>query len=543
MNSYLLNKKFLLLIPSIFYVFCAAIFLNRPGINADELLFGNAAVGIPNGSVHIFKRFENFPLMLMTYIGALKSWLYYPVFKMFGVNYLSIRLPMIILTAFSVNFCTRILYKITSDLYTSIISGLVVASFPSLVFLTRTDQGPVAIEFFLKSLIFLKITQYAIQSDLRKLVWLPFLLGIGVFNKINFIWVVIGILVGAAVWLKPIFEAFKKSDSKGRFLYLLFIPVVPFLTYIFITGLSPGLNSVFIKDYSWAALLAKSKVSLAGLQDHYHGFGMLSLQYEQLSNKKLLSFLPFNLGYKLMSYFYIPVIFISLLAFLFPKPEKSRRLYIFWGIYTLVVLTLQFLVLFANASWHFFTIFPGGLFLFVLGLSYIFPRATKYLLLILIVFQINSLLIGYSTFAHETPKPVWSNKSLEVVNYLKNKPGSVVLLTWGLADQLATFNKTSEKDLNEISIFPDSLYDYKVPQVRDFLPNKSRLKKYLFSEVLSKHRPRTLYVYSSERNAYYLTVECFKELLKENGFEEKPEKKIYENGKLIFTISKLSKRN
>lgn len=543
MNSYLFDKKNLLLFPSLFYILWATIFIDRPGINADELLFGNAAVGIPNATVHIFKRAGNFPIMLMTYIGALKSWLYYPIFKVFGVNYLSIRLPMIFLTAISVNVGLRILFLITSDILTTLASGLFLASFPSLVFLTRTDQGPVAIEFFLKSLVFLKITQYAIQNDLRKLKWLPFLLAVGVFNKINFIWVVLGILAGAMVWLKPIFEAFKKSDSKITFLYLFLIPGVPLLTYILIIRLSPGLNSVFIKDFSWAALLAKSKVTFGGLQDHYQGFGMISLQYEQLSFKKILLHLPMSLPSTLMNYFYIPVILVSLSGLFFVKPKRHKNLFFFFGIYTFVVLLLQFLVLFANSSWHFFTIFPAGLMLFIGGLYFMFPRATKYILLVLTVFQVNTLMVGYSTFENETPKPVWSKKSMEVVNYLKNKPGKIVVLTWGLADQLATINKTSEKNLREITIFPDSLYDYKVPKVRDYLPNKERLKRYLLTEVLAKHHPENVYVYSSEKNGYYFTVECFKELLKEKGLKEKPEKEIYEDGKLIFSITKITKEN
>jgi hypothetical protein len=62
----------------------------------DEVDFVNAAQGAPdNTMIHI--RLGSVPLFLSCPIWALKAWLYTPVFWLFGVSALTIRLPAILL--------------------------------------------------------------------------------------------------------------------------------------------------------------------------------------------------------------------------------------------------------------------------------------------------------------------------------------------------------------------------------------------------------------------------------------------------------------
>jgi hypothetical protein len=82
------------------YVFTATRYINYPGLHYDELAFANAALGgIDN--TFIVERIGNIPVYICTYIGALKAYLYYPIFSWFGISAMSIRLPMILLTATS----------------------------------------------------------------------------------------------------------------------------------------------------------------------------------------------------------------------------------------------------------------------------------------------------------------------------------------------------------------------------------------------------------------------------------------------------------
>ena len=59
--------------------------LSDPGLQYDELLFVNAALGDTH-PYHgfIYNEALGIPTMLMAYIGALKAWLYAPIFSIFG---------------------------------------------------------------------------------------------------------------------------------------------------------------------------------------------------------------------------------------------------------------------------------------------------------------------------------------------------------------------------------------------------------------------------------------------------------------------------
>src|SRR4026208_2615827 len=50
-----------------------------PGLDYEEVLFGNAATGGENSSF-IYRRLFGVPVLLMNYIGALKAYLFAPIF-------------------------------------------------------------------------------------------------------------------------------------------------------------------------------------------------------------------------------------------------------------------------------------------------------------------------------------------------------------------------------------------------------------------------------------------------------------------------------
>jgi len=80
--------------------FCLTCFtaLSRPGLYYDEVNFVNASLGGGDpDQTFIDSRFLDVPSAIMPYIGALKSWLYAPVFALFDVSPGTIRGPAILL--------------------------------------------------------------------------------------------------------------------------------------------------------------------------------------------------------------------------------------------------------------------------------------------------------------------------------------------------------------------------------------------------------------------------------------------------------------
>ena len=82
-----------LLVLLAIYVALATYKIHLPGLYYDEMLF----VGPATGAQPYLKRL-GLPLLTFPYIGALKSWIYTPIFALFGVSPASVRLPAILIS-------------------------------------------------------------------------------------------------------------------------------------------------------------------------------------------------------------------------------------------------------------------------------------------------------------------------------------------------------------------------------------------------------------------------------------------------------------
>src|ERR1700733_13519087 len=84
------------ILPLLFFCLGLA-FLPLVGIQDDEVLFGTAVFHVPGGTVFHARVFHHeIPLMLLSYLGALKSWIYFPILTGILPSYLTIRLPVLL---------------------------------------------------------------------------------------------------------------------------------------------------------------------------------------------------------------------------------------------------------------------------------------------------------------------------------------------------------------------------------------------------------------------------------------------------------------
>src|ERR1700679_460734 len=68
------------------------------GVQNDEALFSVPIYLLI--SKHLFKDWP--PPMVLSYLGALKTWLYVPIFKILGVSVWSVRLPMVLVGSLTI---------------------------------------------------------------------------------------------------------------------------------------------------------------------------------------------------------------------------------------------------------------------------------------------------------------------------------------------------------------------------------------------------------------------------------------------------------
>lgn len=161
--------------------------IGHPGLYYDEMLFGNAAIGGKSDNF-VRLRIGGVPVLLMDYIGALKAWIYYPVFYLFSVNYWSVRLPAILIgTAGSLALVAALWRGFGRS--AAIAGAVLILLDPTLITHSRLDWGPNALMFLFRGLMILSAVEW-IKTRRLKWAWLGLAAAaLGIFDKLNFIWI------------------------------------------------------------------------------------------------------------------------------------------------------------------------------------------------------------------------------------------------------------------------------------------------------------------------------------------------------------------
>jgi len=143
----------------IFFVLAGNLLIPYLGIENDEALFAQGLYR-PRGelySIHIGR--SSVPIMLMTYLGALKSWIYGPILKLFGISLYTLRQPMLLAGALSIWLFFLLLRRI-AGLRAALI-GCALLAVDSLYLLTACfDWGPVALQHLLLAAGVLLVVQF-----------------------------------------------------------------------------------------------------------------------------------------------------------------------------------------------------------------------------------------------------------------------------------------------------------------------------------------------------------------------------------------------
>lgn len=175
--------------------------LALPGLQYDEVLFGGPAIG------HRLRTFVTYslriggvevPVMLMQYIGAVKAWLYAPIFALFGTGPIAVRLPVVLLGAITI-VCVFQTARHLFDERVALLAAAFVAVDPSFICSVRCDWGPVAVMFVTKMSALALLTRYAATRRASLLFAASLLTGVGIFDKFNFVWHVASLCVAGVV--------------------------------------------------------------------------------------------------------------------------------------------------------------------------------------------------------------------------------------------------------------------------------------------------------------------------------------------------------
>ncbi len=191
--------------------------IGNPGLYYDEMLFVNGAIKISDvlsSSLPLADKLDELPLMVFPYVGALKSWLFHPIFQWYGFSPLTIRFPSILLSAGTIYISYLTARKWLGPLYGPAVAFLLAAS-PALVFQSKLDWGPVVIMLFCKALVIYYFALLTESGRLKHLVCIIAVMAVGTYDKFNFIWIVVSFFLSSLIVFNSTYMRLLKNAPKS----------------------------------------------------------------------------------------------------------------------------------------------------------------------------------------------------------------------------------------------------------------------------------------------------------------------------------------
>ncbi|MBZ5724285.1 MAG: glycosyltransferase family 39 protein [Acidobacteriia bacterium] len=179
-----------------FFFFSGLAFLPHLGVQNDEAIFGMAFLKPLAGACTIRIGHSRFPLMLMSYLGTLKAWLYRPVFRAFGTGVWTLRLPVLFAGVASVWLFYLLLRRIAGE-RAALIGCSLLAVDATYLLTVCFDWGPVALQHLLLVAGLLALVKFYQERREVALAGGFFLLGLAMWDKALAVWMLSGIALAA----------------------------------------------------------------------------------------------------------------------------------------------------------------------------------------------------------------------------------------------------------------------------------------------------------------------------------------------------------
>ncbi len=188
---------------ALLFVAAGLLFIPRMGIEADEALVANGIY--PHGQAWYSWHFgqDEVPVMLISYLGALKTWMYNGIFLLTPPRPLSLRLPTLLLAAATLPIFFSLLRRTISRraAQSAWIATVLLATDSSYLLMNTIDYGPVTFHFLFKLAAMLLLVKFWQDGGRgRTLEAASFLIGLALWDKAIFGWSLIGV-GGAALIL------------------------------------------------------------------------------------------------------------------------------------------------------------------------------------------------------------------------------------------------------------------------------------------------------------------------------------------------------
>lgn len=190
------------------FLVASCIHLSLPGLEYDECLAAAPAVNFVESASEatpmqirpsvIHLRDRPLPIMIIPYIGPVKTLAHIPVLALLGISPVTVRLLPVLVCLVSV-LLAWILCRALWDRWVANATILLLALDPAWVYALTRDVGPASLAVLLKLVAVLLGFRWWRTGGLASLGGAAFALGLGVSHKVDFLWVVAGLLLPLAI--------------------------------------------------------------------------------------------------------------------------------------------------------------------------------------------------------------------------------------------------------------------------------------------------------------------------------------------------------
>lgn len=419
------------------FVLLASYRIDLPGLYMDEVDFVNAARGGSDNTM-IYMRLGSVPLLIMPYLGALKGWIYAPVFGLFGVSALTIRLPAILIAALTLLIFFQLMQSRVGAAWALVATWLMAVD-PANLFPSRLDWGPTVLMHFFQAAMLALWFNYRDKPKLWKLVLICICAGLGFFDKFNFVWMIVAFILGVILCypdsLKHLWFSFSTFARVAAGIVLLIGLGATLFFVLPILHLHGSNLPPMNLDAKWKELLS----SLSGQ-------GVAFQIFENCS--PVISFVPFWL--------IVADCCLALACLFFVGQNADARENRRNGFFLLLIGFFLFLQIFitpqAGGPHHYSMIFPLPLLAFVFLVNALYGGVStknlrRFVALLFVgastcIFVVNVhntmwYLSRFGTGSHFSPR--WSPEIYSLFEYV-NEHGleaqSIISVDWGLHNQL-----------------------------------------------------------------------------------------------------------
>ena len=540
-----------LLIPIAVYLLFSLSYLDLPGLHYDEVLFANAALGNLDGS---FVAWETtvagyrLPVMLMPYMGAVKAYLYYPMFKLWGPGVAAVRLPVILLGLVTL-FFTYAFVRQTLGPCTALLSVVLLASDPTFIFIQKTDWGPIALMMVLKVASLYFVFRWLNKGNTLWLSVACFLMGVGVFDKVIFVWYVAALAVALPLCFWSSLKERLTAKSCGLALLSFLAGCFPFIVFTIKTHgdslTNPNLFHLSrLQDFMLRWNVLRGTLNGTAVYNFFNNEFLQNLapllrRENEAGLQSTLAAVEETIAHD--GTYQVAALFLSILviAVLLKKGRLQFGSSVLFCLFLPVsMMGMIFMTPGATGIQHFVTVYPFSHLVIALalcqseGLDKLQPRRwfpvfrlTAFALgLLLVISQLHADVRYLQSLRRTGGVGIWSDAIYPLAEYAQDHPDKLyALMDWGFSNQLLVLTQGRiKKEESFVSIKDSSNEEEKMRRMCHLLERSNTLfvfhaKKYeifplldTFSQALQKCQRRTQLIetfYQRDHPPVYLIYE------------------------------------